>query len=71
MENVEMSGNIDVSAENVEKGHGRIETRRARTVHDVDWLRDAHGWPGLAAFGAVDATRETRGGTSAETRYSS
>ncbi len=64
-----MSGNIDVSEELVEKGHGRIETRRARVCHDVDWLRETHDWPGLAAFGAVDATRETGDGTAAGTRY--
>ncbi len=69
MEDPQMSGNIDVSEELVEKGHGRIETRRARVCHDVDWLRETHDWPGLAAFGAVDATRETRDGTAAGTRY--
>jgi len=45
----------------VEKWHGRIGSGRA-------WRAD--GWPDLAAFGAVDMTRETRDGTAAETRYS-
>ena len=50
-------------------GHGRIETRTASVAHDIDWLQERHGWPGLAAIGKVVATRETRTGTTTETRY--
>jgi predicted transposase YbfD/YdcC len=41
--------------------HGRIETRRAEIVHDVAWLAEAHGFPGLQAIGKVTATREVDG----------
>ena len=53
----------------IDGGHGRIETRTAGVDHDIDWLRERHDWPGLAAIGKVVATRETRTGTATETRY--
>ena len=56
MEDPEGFGNIDESGDQVEAGHGRIETRRAADCGDVDWLGH-HGWPGLAAVGSVTATR--------------
>lgn len=55
--------------ESVDAGHGRIETRRAEVLHDVGWLAEAHGWPGLAAVGKVTAQREIGGTTSSTTRY--
>lgn len=53
----------------VDKGHGRIETREATVCHDVDTLQDLHHWPGLQAVGKVTATRETKGERSTETRF--
>jgi predicted transposase YbfD/YdcC len=35
----------------VEADHGRIETRTAMVSSDIDWLRNDHQWPGLAAVG--------------------
>jgi predicted transposase YbfD/YdcC len=48
--------------------HGRIETRRAEIVHDVAWLAETHGFPGLQAVGRVTATREVDGKTTTATR---
>ena len=48
----------DDSAETVDADHGRIETRRAEVLHDVEGLTQTHRWPGLAAVGKVTATRE-------------
>ena len=42
--------------EDVDAGHGRVETRAARVSTDTAWL-SAHEWPGLAAIGRVDRTR--------------
>lgn len=42
--------------EEVDAGHGRVETRTARVSTDIAWLSH-HGWPGLAAIGRVDRTR--------------
>ena len=55
--------------ESVDADHGRIETRRAEVLHDVDWLAEAHGWPGLAAVGKVTARREVDATTTSATRY--
>ncbi len=60
--------NIQFSETHKEKGHGRIETRRAAVCHDVDWLKD-HEQPGLAAVGPVSSTREIKGKRSPGTRY--
>jgi predicted transposase YbfD/YdcC len=49
--------------------HGRIETRHATVVHDVAWLADGHGFPGLRAIGKVTARREQNGRTTTATRY--
>ena len=43
----------------VDGGHGRIETRTVS--HDVGWLQDRHGWPGLKAIGGIEAVRELSG----------
>ena len=53
----------------VDKGHGRIETREAAVCHDVGTLQDLHYWPGLQAVGKVTATRETKGERRTETRF--
>lgn len=53
-------------AETIDKGHGRIETRRATVIDDpnvLTWLQERHAWPGLEAIGMVHAERrigETR-----------
>ena len=55
--------------ESVDGDHGRIETRRAEVLHDIDWVAQSHAWPGLAAIGKVTAIREAGGQTSQATRY--
>ena len=58
----------DDVAETVDGDHGRIEVRRAAIVHDVAWLAETHGWPGLKAVGRVTATREIDGQATATSR---
>ena len=53
----------------VDGGHGRIETRVATVSHDVGWLQDRHGWPGLKAIGRIEAVRELKGRTERAVRY--
>ena len=43
----------------VDGDHGRIETRTATVATDIEWLKADHQWPGLAAIGKVERTRET------------
>ena len=56
----------------VEKGHGRIETRRLQVIGDaaiIAWLQERHAWPGLAAIGRVQAERRIGTERSIEDRY--
>lgn len=55
--------------QSVDGDHGRIEIRTTTVIHDVDWLRERHGWPGLQAVAIVESTRETGAGTTRETRF--
>lgn len=61
--------------ESTDADHGRVETRRARVSHDVDWLRPdraepgLHRFPSLAVIGMVEATVEHKGQTSVARRY--
>jgi predicted transposase YbfD/YdcC len=49
-------------------GHGRTETRKAVVVSSKA-LAEHHEFPGLKAFGRVEAIRKTTDGTTSETRY--
>ena len=55
--------------ETVEKGHGRIETRRYWTVNDVGWLPEAKKWRGFKMIGMVESEREVGGSKTVERRY--
>ena len=61
--------------ETTDADHGRIETRRHRVTHSVDWLfsdRRHAGeprLPGLATLACVEASRIEAGRTSVSTRY--
>lgn len=56
----------------VEKGHGRIETRRYFLVDDpfyVRYLQSYEKWPNLRSIGMIEAEREVDGVVSKERRY--
>ena len=55
--------------ETVEKGHGRIETRRYSLSSDIGWLEQKPEWAGLSAVGRVESTRMVGDKTSVECRY--
>lgn len=57
-------------AESLDKGHGRIETRRCRMSTDIDWLRRRHPeWKKLNSIVAIDSERRTGDITVRESRY--
>ena len=56
-------------ASQTNKGHGRIEIRRASVSDDVAGLQEIHQWPGLAAVGKITASRQIGDHTSVESRY--
>jgi predicted transposase YbfD/YdcC len=53
----------------VDKGHGRLETRRYGQSAEIGWFADKGEWEGLRSVGLVEATRETGGKTTVERRY--
>lgn len=55
--------------ETIDADHGRIETRATTVIHDMAWLQERHGWPGLKAVVIVESTRETSGRIERETRF--
>jgi len=55
-------------ASHEETGHGRKETRAAVVV-SAKGLAEHHDFPGLKAFGRIEATREIDGKVTSETRF--
>ena len=55
--------------ETIDGDHGRIETRTVTAMHDLNWLRQRHDWPGLTALAMVDSMRETAAKTERERRF--
>jgi predicted transposase YbfD/YdcC len=55
--------------ETVDKGHGRMETRRYYQSAALDWFADRAAWEGLTTVGMVEARREVRGKLTVERRY--
>ena len=56
----------------VDKGHGRIETRRCWTIDDpeqLSWLETRLDWPGLRSIGMVESKRRIGERESLESRY--
>jgi len=54
--------------ETVEKGHGRVETRRYWITDQIDWLENKEKWAGLNSIGLVESERYIKGKTSKELR---
>lgn len=53
----------------VDADHGRIETRITTVIHNVDWLKERHAWPGLKSVVMVQSTREIGDRIEQETRF--
>ncbi len=58
-----------VRTQSIEKGHGRIETRRYWQSGRLDWFADRAKWPNLRSVGLVESVRETAGSLQTERRY--
>lgn len=53
----------------IEKGHGRIETRKCEVYSNLDLLDEKDQWAGLESIIKVTAQREIKGKITSETRY--
>jgi hypothetical protein len=56
------------AAETIDKGHGRIESRRYRQSDDIDWFADRQQRKGLKSVGMVHSVREFSDGRMEEER---
>jgi len=55
--------------EHIDKGHGRIETRRCWMTTDVRWLPGAAQWRNLGSFVCVESTRQIGEKVETDRRY--
>ncbi len=55
--------------EEIDAGHGRVETRRIWTTEWTGWYQDRSAWAGLSSFVCVERLREVDGTTSKERSY--
>jgi predicted transposase YbfD/YdcC len=55
--------------EEVDGGHGRVETRRIWTTEWTDWCPQRRDWAGLRTFVCVEGERTIDGRTSTDRRY--
>ncbi len=55
--------------ETIKRGHGRVETRRYRTLGDLSGVPRSALWKAMNRIGMVESTRESDGKVSRETRF--
>lgn len=55
--------------QDIDKGHGRIETRRCIISNQVDWLSQKDQWFGLKTIVMLEETQESNGKISTESRF--
>lgn len=70
----DISKNDDIKAkrtyaEDIDKGHGRIEIRRCWMTENIDWLQDKSEWKGLRSIGLIEAERQIGDKITVERRY--
>ncbi len=59
-----------LSTTEIEKGHGRIETRTCTVTNEIDWLKAEHPhWKNLTSVVEIESIREIKGTISAQKRY--
>ena len=52
-----------------ERGHGRVETRRYRTLGDLSWVPRSALWQAMNMIGTVESQRDVDGKITRETRF--
>ena len=60
---------IEVPYQDIDKGHGRIETRRCIVSSAIDWLTQKEQWAGLKTIAMIEETQEIKGKISTEQRF--
>jgi predicted transposase YbfD/YdcC len=67
-ENIFNSQKSDSTDEMIEKGHGRIETRKCEVITQIDFLEDKDKWKNLKSLVRITAQREINGKSTIEER---
>lgn len=56
--------------EELDKGHGRLETRKCTVTDDIQWLRDRHPqWTQLRSIVEIEGIRDIKGQVCVDKRY--
>lgn len=55
--------------ETLDKGHGRIETRRCVALSVPDYIPEIQRWPGIQSIARIEAVRESHGQATTQVRY--
>ena len=55
--------------ETLDKGHGRVETRRCVALPVPDYIPEITRWPGIKCISRIEAIRESHGKKTTEVRY--
>lgn len=58
-----------ILSEEYDKGHGRIEQRKAYSCEEINWLQQHHQWPGLKSIGMVVSQVEKKGQITQDQRF--
>ena len=62
--------NLKISQfETLDKGHGRVETRRCVAMPVPDYIPEIMRWPGIKSIARIEAIRESHGKATSEVRY--
>ncbi len=65
----ELKSAIEDTYEEVDKGHGRIETRVCSVTSQIDWLEQKSHWSGLKTIAMIEETRQIGEKMSFERRF--
>jgi predicted transposase YbfD/YdcC len=55
--------------ETLDKGHGRVETRRCVALSVPEYIPEIKRWPGIKSIARIEAVREAQGKMTTEVRY--
>jgi len=55
--------------ETLDKGHGRVETRRCVALSVPEYIPEIMRWPGIKSIARIEAAREAQGKMTTEVRY--
>lgn len=53
----------------IDKGHGRLETRSCSIISELNWVESSQQWAGIKTLVRIDSVREIHGEKQCQTRY--